>query len=235
MGEQVDGSTSATAALRHGHDVIAVEPEAENVRLWRANVALNAAQYPAGVRAVLLPYGADEAAKVLKLRLDGRSTGNHMVIDGPGSKRLMEGAASSEPVCVLPLDEAAAAAGEDVVALMRSATLLKLDTQGHEVRAARGMRALLEYLGGRDGALTYGFMNVAPAKMRGKGDEPITLLRLFDDAGFALSMAGGSAVKMKEWNKVMEDDNLGGIIEVEAIRYSLLKGPRTDISEKAFP
>ena len=217
----------ALLALRHGHSVVAVEPAPESIRLWRANMAHNAATFPPGARAVLLPYAADEVAAQLPLRLDGRSTGNHMVVDGPGAKRLMDGKLASEPICVLPLDEAAAAAGEDVAALLRSTTLLKIDTMGHELRVARGMRALLEHLGGPEGKLTYGFMNIAPAKMRSKGGDDVELLRLFDEVGFALSMAGGQAITMKQWADNMKDDNLGGGLEFEAIRFSLLKGART--------
>lgn len=69
--------------LNFGHTVIAFEPGLENLQLWRANVILNAARYPAGATVYLLPYAlADKVVEAGQaLVIDPRNSGNAMVID----------------------------------------------------------------------------------------------------------------------------------------------------------
>ena len=68
--------------------------------------------------------------------------------------------------------------------------LMKIDTQGHELRVLQGASRLL---GGREGIPVIK-LEFYPPGMRAIGDEPVELLHLLDAAGYNLEDVGGDQV-----------------------------------------
>jgi FkbM family methyltransferase len=177
-------------ALRLGHTTIAVEPTPENVRMWRANALLNEELFSDTARAFLIPYAVSDAAGVATLHHDARNTGNAMVEAAPdaGAERsnLFKGAdpVNTEEICILALD--GIASGDDdafaeLRAALRAATLIKIDIQGHEGLAVRGMKLILADAT-RARAI---FVEVSPSVSEVKGVNTMELYRAFTDLGFA--------------------------------------------------
>jgi Methyltransferase FkbM domain len=108
----------AVIALKLGHSVLAFEPGAENVHLWRENILLNRDLYPkheAGEPrqfAILLPYAVAEKVSELALLLDPANAGNAMVLDLSRGKSIddyfpgfvVDQANMIEKVCILSVD-----------------------------------------------------------------------------------------------------------------------------------
>ena len=212
----------ALLALRGGHEVVAVEPALENARLWRANVAANAAAFPPSARAVLLPYALSDVAGPAALREDPANTGNAMVVPrgvvgglrdpagGNGTAALARGVrAAAAPVCEVPADAllAAGAAPPLLRDLLARVSLVKIDVQGHELKALVGMRALLRAQRPR-----HLFVEVMPSVITRKGGDPAALLDELTGAGLRVGWTDGAALvpalwreRLDSWARVIAD------------------------------
>jgi FkbM family methyltransferase len=208
----------AVAALRLGHAVVALEPAPENVRLWRANAGgVNAPLFPRGARAFLLPFAAADAASAATMRHDVRNVGNAMVEPEQPQMRLGQANPASggrETVCALTLDGVAAGtepAFADLRAALKAVTLVKIDVQGHEVKALRGMAGVL-----RDARNARAvFVEVSPGVAALKGDDPREVLDILAAAGFRVIDVDVDALKASMMSIV---DNLSSFVDLEAVR-----------------
>lgn len=223
------------AALALGHTAIALEPSPENVRLWRANVLLNEAAFPASARAFLLPYAAADAVGAGRLRHDGTNTGNAMVEEpsaGPGFGLVLANAATGgrDDICLIALDDVAAggdadsAAHADLRSSLAAVTLIKIDVQGHEAKAARGMRRMLAAAAHARRA----YIEVTPAVAALKGDDAMDVFHAFDQAGFIFAIAGSQQATADDMRTLFAAfaDNPLAFVDIEAHRESALE-PRT--------
>jgi FkbM family methyltransferase len=144
------GTTTVTALLQdYGFTrAIACEPEPENFRLLRANVALNGLHDDVTV----LQAAVSDAEGEVVLRLDTGNSGNHRVLSAPDAKPR-----SAKPGTV----KVKAIRLDDLIAMglvsPEEVGLLWIDVQGHEGHVLRGatrlidggLPALVEYSPGR--------------------------------------------------------------------------------------
>ncbi len=112
----------ALVASRLGARVLAFEPEPENYRLLRANVARNRAQH-----VVCHPLALGETSHLATLTLSPDNAGDFRIDSTEAGERI--------EAWVVPLD--------DVLPATEPVGFLKLDTQGSEVRILRGARKAL--------------------------------------------------------------------------------------------
>lgn len=143
--------------------VHAFEPDADNLALLRANVELNAAK-----NVTVHPCAAGEAKGTLTFYLSRESPTRHSVVappDDPGAKD-----APSRQVDVVAVDEALAGAEADV---------LKMDIEGGELAALKGMKRLLA-----SARLKTVFIEVNRPYLTARGIDPEDVLRPLTAAGF---------------------------------------------------
>lgn len=157
--------------------VLAFEPAPRNFELLRANVWRN------GFGNVLcLPWALGDEAGFLPLRLSGSNTGDHR----------LDASASEGPL-------ARVARLDDVLAIRPPVDVVKLDVQGWEEAALRGMAALLA---GSPSVLV--LVELSPADARAAGSDPRALLDVYRSLGF------GVRVQLPDEKGVLElgDDEL---------------------------
>ena len=124
------GTTSVAALVHHGFErVVAIEPDPENLRLLRANLALNGVEDLATV----VPAAASASEGSAAFRR-GFSEG----VWKSGSGRLGAAEAGGVSVATVSLDSVVAGSGLDL-----TRTLLWIDVQGHEPEVLEGATALL--------------------------------------------------------------------------------------------
>jgi FkbM family methyltransferase len=139
--------------------VIAFEPNADNVRLLRQNVDANA-------------YTNVEIHSQAVADSSGRSF-LYLSPDNPGDHRLVKSdSRSAVPVNVVALDDA-------LPELCGKLDWLKVDVQGAELAALRGMRSLID----SSAKLTI-VLEFAPRAMDEFGTQPEQLLGLLFESGF---------------------------------------------------
>lgn len=208
-------------ALRGGHEVIAVEPALENVQLWRANVLANAAAFPASARAVLLPFAFSDVQGSAALREDPANTGNAMVVPlgaaiggpldpagGNGNGDVARGVrAAAAPVCEFPADALLSdgVAPHALAELLARVSLVKIDVQGHELKALIGMRALLHERRPR-----HLFVEVMPSVVARKGGDPMQLLAELTRARMTVGWTDGATLDAALWRQRL--DSWAGVI-----------------------
>ena len=100
-------------------------------------------------------------------------------------------AANEEEICILALDDVAeggggggsggASAFTDLRTALRAATLLKIDIQGHEGLAMRGMRRRVF---AADSRIHGAHIEITPAVTVHKGVDPLEIYQTLRDAGF---------------------------------------------------
>lgn len=281
----------AVVGLTFGHTVVAFEPGLENLQLWRANVLLNAARYPAGATVYLLPYAlADKVVEAGQaLVIDPRNSGNAMVVDpaaasASGKKLDKDGSTSGLQItCVISINSlvpgaaavsqegrlsaaaaasatdassAAALAGStvprDLASALRSATMGKIDVQGHEIKVLKGMRAYFDTLkavvaasgpaAGAAAAAADGkgagkgepqpsirFMHVelTPEVAFRKGDDPQSMYQLFDSVGYGLSVSRDTrwakADFMRAADPATHNHDQSSFVEMKVLRLDLMR------------
>ena len=148
--------------------VVSVEPNTENATLLDASVKLNGFSNVSVVRAAV---GATVGSA--DLHLDPNNKGQHSLVGFKGSEGV-------ETVPVLPVDAIVERSGIGRV------TLVKIDIEGWEAKALRGMLGTLRY---DQPTVLLEFM---PAWIRAAGDVPEDVLRLFEHLGYGLSIVDES-------------------------------------------
>jgi FkbM family methyltransferase len=141
--------------------VLAFEPAPRNLQLLQANVWRNGFG-----NVVCFPWALGAGAALAELRLSGTNTGDHR-LHGKDTSR------PSEVVRVAALD--------DILAIRPPIDVVKLDVQGSEEAAVRGMERLLAASPGV--LLTLEF---SPADARAAGSDVNALLRYYRSLGFTL-------------------------------------------------
>jgi FkbM family methyltransferase len=136
--------------------VLAFEPAPRNYELLLANVWRNGFG-----NVVCFPWALGDAAAIAPLQLSETNTGDHKL--GPGGVQTR----------VARLD--------DVRAIRPPVDVVKLDVQGSEEAALRGMEALLA---GSPNVLV--LAELSPADARAAGSEPRALLDRYRSLGFAV-------------------------------------------------
>ena len=139
--------------------VLAFEPGARNFQLLQANVWRNGF-----TNAVCFPWALGAEPALAELRLSGTNTGDHRLHGGDAS-------GPSETVRVAALDE--------VLAIRPPIDVVKLDVQGSEEAAVRGMERLLA--ASPRVLLT---VELSPADARAAGSDPRALLGYYRSLGF---------------------------------------------------
>jgi FkbM family methyltransferase len=138
--------------------VLAFEPAPRNFELLRANVWRNGFG-----NVVCFPWALGAASALLPLRLSATNTGDHRLdpeADGPLSR-------------VARLD--------DVLAIRPPVDVVKLDVQGWEEAALRGMESLLA-----SSPEVLVLVELSPADARAAGSDPRALLEWYRSLGFAV-------------------------------------------------
>jgi FkbM family methyltransferase len=134
------GTTTITALLSYGFErALACEPEPRNVRMLRANVALNGLDE----RVLVVPLAVSSSAGHVELALHLTNSGAHQVVSAGGPLTDGGHAPRGEVIEVetITLDDVVQRGdlgAEDV-------GLLWLDVQGHEGHVLRGARSLTEH------------------------------------------------------------------------------------------
>ena len=140
--------------------VLAFEPAPRNFELLKANVWRNGL-----TNVVCLPWALGEAAGFAPLRLSETNTGDHRL------------AAPEEPDGV----PTRVARLDDVLSIRPPVDVVKLDVQGHEEAAVRGMAALLAA-----SPRVLVLVELSPADARAAGSEPRELLAYYRSLGFSV-------------------------------------------------
>src|SRR5262245_52408989 len=141
--------------------VLAFEPAPRNFELLRVNVWRNGF-----TNVVCFPWALGAQPGLAELRLSDRNTGDH-TLHGDDSSR------SSVPVRVAALD--------GILAMRPPVDVVKLDVQGSEEAAVRGMERLL---GDSPGVVLT--VELSPAGARAAGSDPRALLAYYRSLGFVL-------------------------------------------------
>jgi FkbM family methyltransferase len=137
--------------------VLAFEPAPRNFELLRANVWRNGFG-----NVVCFPWALGDAGALTPLALSGTNTGDNRL-----------GASGDVLVRVARLD--------DVLAIRPPVDVVKLDVQGWEEAALRGMEALVA---GSPGLLV--LVELSPGDARAAGSDPRALLDWYRSLGFAV-------------------------------------------------
>jgi FkbM family methyltransferase len=141
--------------------VLAFEPAPRNFELLQANVWRNGF-----TNVVCLPWALGAEAGFAQLRLSATNTGDHRLHGGDGARETVT-------VRVAALDE--------VLAIRPPVDIVKLDVQGSEEAALRGMNRLLAA-----SPRVLVALELSPADALAAGNEPPALLRWYRSLGFAL-------------------------------------------------
>lgn len=143
--------------------VLAFEPAPRNFQLLSANVWRNGF-----TNVVCFPWALGAEPGLAVLRLSATNTGDHRLHGG-------DAGGPTETVRVAALDE--------VLAIRPPVDVVKLDVQGSEEAALRGMQRLLA---ASPGVLVT--VELSPADARSAGSDPRALLGWYRSLGFALSL-----------------------------------------------
>lgn len=141
--------------------VLAFEPAPRNFQLLSANVWRNGF-----TNVVCFPWALGAEPGLAELRLSATNTGDHRLHGG-------DAGGPTETVRVAALDE--------VLAIRPPVDIVKLDVQGGEEAALRGMQRLLA--ASPDVLVT---VELSPADARAAGSDPSALLGWYRSLGFAL-------------------------------------------------
>lgn len=161
------GSCSLLAASL-GHFAVAVEPMTANHALIRATLELSNFGSVGG-SFVLFPVAAANAAQILQIYVEKNNAGNSIVVDTshPDAVKAIAAFGSfgkeaeyekPRDVCTVQLDSLMGHA------IVRAATLMKVDVQGHEAEALHGMKKLLN-----EGSLKQAQIELWPVVIKAKG------------------------------------------------------------------
>lgn len=131
------GTETVSMLIRHGVEhVIAVEPDPENLRLLRANLALN----DLGRRADVIPIALSDAEGMVTFERSAENWGDHRVrVNDPGTAALA--GEDGRQTIVVPARTLDALAAEGVVDLA-ALDLVWIDAQGHEAHVLAGATTL---------------------------------------------------------------------------------------------
>jgi FkbM family methyltransferase len=129
--------SSTICALKSGHfgAALAFEPEPENARLLRANLAVNALQN----KAVLVEAAISDAEGSVSMALAPNNPGDHRVLRGEASQALRATSRLRINVKAVTLDGGIAEAGVDP----QQISLVKTDTQGYEGHVLAGASSIV--------------------------------------------------------------------------------------------
>jgi FkbM family methyltransferase len=204
LASQIVGSTGS---------VLAVEPEAQNVDLLRANIWRNRAW---NVRTVAV--AAQGQTGYVGLRLSAANRGDHQVVD-----------ASTHTGSLVPavgLDELLAGVPIDVV---------KIDVQGVDHDVVEGLRAVIAQ--NPDIVLMCEFWLTG---MEGRGVDPRAVISRYEELGFRVGLLGaGGSVSLTTADEVIEACRLGdndfvNVVLTSHEREISLPDPSTGDSEPAI-
>ena len=168
-------STLAASIVGPEGRVFAFEPDPRNFRLLSRGVEAN------GLRNVTLErLAVSDRAGAARLYRNLLNHGNHRMFDGRGSS-------GSRSVRTIRLDDYFADRGITV-------DFLKMDIEGAEHHAFRGMMRLLEASLGRITVLT----EIWPRGMQKAGGDPLELLRMLEGVGFGIRAVDGRSMTVPE-------------------------------------
>ena len=142
----------------------AAEPEPTNAAILRENLQVRALSCAVEVAEVAL----GDKAGVAMLALAGKQKGDHRIVKGAGARH---GVTIEVPIVAL----------DEIAAAWPRVDFLKMDIQGSELRALRGMRSVLNR--SPDPILLVEFW---PYGLRFCGSDPRSLLEELRGLGFAL-------------------------------------------------
>jgi FkbM family methyltransferase len=164
--------------------VYAFEPESHNVALLRENVALNDLG-----NVTVAEAAAWSVSNAGELYLSADNKGDHRAYDGGNG-------AGSVPVQRVALDDWFADRE-------RRIDVVKMDTQGSELRILQGMRGLLDANRGRMRLI----VEFWPHGLEGAGDSAAALVELLRGYDFTLSKVDETLTQAQptEWDRLLEE------------------------------
>ena len=146
------------------------------------------------------------------------------------------GPATEEEVCIITLDDVVGEEGSgggggdgdgafaELRTALRAATLLKMDLQGHEGLAVRGMSRILS----PESRIRSAWVEITPAICALKGVDPLEVFQTFRAAGFQFTHYASEALFSERIAAV--GDNTDSFIDLDATREvpsGVLEGPPT--------
>jgi FkbM family methyltransferase len=132
------GTVAVSLLVRHGIGrLVAVEPDAENVRILRANLALNGVQDRVEIHQIAL----SDADGTLELECSTDNCGDHRIrVDAPSRPELLdEGQRATSEISARRLDSLGAISEID----LDDIDLVWMDVQGHEAHVLAGAGQLV--------------------------------------------------------------------------------------------
>jgi FkbM family methyltransferase len=178
--------------------VLAFEPASRNVDLLRANVWRNGFGNVA-----CFPWALGAEPGFAPLWLSPTNTGDHRLHGGDGSR---------------PAETVRVAALDDVLAIRPPVDVVKLDVQGGEEAALRGMTRLLA---ASPDVLVV--VELSPADARAAGSDPRALLAWYRSLGFALRLLLPDEPGVRD---ATDEEILARADELEHVNVVLQRGGR---------
>lgn len=205
LGANVGSCTLAAAAA--GHRALAVEPVPSNLAAIRANLRKNAHIFPSSARIAVLPIAVANASTAAEIVLDPRNIGNNAVAGEEGadySKTI--GSARRVPICIDRVDEYSdpRAVSDAITDILHDVRYLKIDIQGHELRALRGLERLLAR-----GTVTAIFVEVLPYAIAGHGEDVFDMYHLLHKHGYHAIIFNGQPATLEDWQRVFTPSDIG--------------------------
>jgi FkbM family methyltransferase len=166
----------------NGHRVIAFEPVPQTFRALAAGVAANS--FAPGVQITLVNAAASSQAGVASI-FSARGNAGHSFTAGAGAQTTTRKPGFSLfQIETVRLDSI----------VHEPVDLMKIDTQGHELKALQGATRLLTVHGVRTIAFEY-----SPLLMEEIGSTPIALLTFLTNHGYAIKRMNGTSLPPSEF------------------------------------
>ena len=184
VGSNIGACSMLMAA--HGHRVIAFEPVPQTFRALAAGFAAN--EFAPGAQVTLVNAAASTRAGAATIMTQHGNAGNSFTTGAragtaTNSSTIRRGFVSFE-IETVKLD--------DIV--HERVDLMKIDTQGHELKALQGAARLLSIHGIRTIAFEFW-----PPKMDEVGSSPIEFLNFLTQRGYAIRLMNGTALQPSEF------------------------------------
>jgi len=212
------GSCTMWLAAR-GYDVVSFEPKPIHVAMIKASASLNA---DIGRRITLHGIGlSDKSASGVVLVSESSNSGNSWIFMGSPQEATNSSEAIGGPRASTVSADTGIALGRLDDFCVEPIEILKVDTQGFELHVLRGATRLLH-----QGAIRRIKLEFWPFGLRKHGSDPVQLLELLHEHGYALS-EGGNALRRTEFQALVDRlcprDDLPGcanhFVDVVAIRH----------------
>lgn len=181
VGSNIGSCALLAASL--GHVVAAIEPSQSNFALIQLSASLSA--FPPGGDLTIFPVAAAATASKFRLFREKNNAGNSIVLGGSGGPSSIQQFGSfgkdaaylpAEEICTSTIDELLLSSSSQILP-----TICKIDTQGHELQALKGMRVLLSTK-----SLKSIFVEVWPELLKVKGENCLEIFDLATSAGYRI-------------------------------------------------